>query len=167
MLTGMNLFASPVEVNTTDGNTEQFDSVERAYAVRCARHHKNAKAEKKIRDARDAYEVKHECDEIRKDTRWEANKVEYLEEIVLAKFQQNHELQDKLLNLQGHIYESTTHPVFGCGFTLRDFRKISQGAVQGNRNQMGKILSGCACFCPRKPKGIQRMHGVDYVTVKT
>ena len=70
---------------------------------------------------------------------WKAKEVPSMMAIIKRKFDQNPALKDKLCRTKGHLYEATTHPTFGCGFTLAQCKSIRKTAVTAG-NKLGEKL---------------------------
>ena len=62
-----------------------------------------------------------------------------MERIVKVKFDQHDDLRRKLTDTQGHLYEATKDPYWGCGFFYRTVRTDRTEYTQG-RNKLGQIL---------------------------
>ena len=56
-----------------------------------------------------------------------------------ARFTQNPELRQKLVNLKGNLYEATYHPVYGAGYSLAQRHLINKANTRGG-NKLGLAL---------------------------
>ena len=70
---------------------------------------------------------------------WKTKEVPTMAAIQKLKFDQNPHLKDKLCRVKGHIYEATTHAVYGCGFTLAQGDQINKTSVDAGtaENKLG------------------------------
>ena len=109
-------------------------------ACSCAIHHNQHEAAQQILKGKDPFDVKRSFDKISKNTEWKLRERALIEKLVKLKFNQNRHLAEKLLKIEGHIYEGTLSYTYGCGFLLRDAASLRQGVVASQRNQMGRIL---------------------------
>ena len=71
------------------------------------------------------------------ETKQECKK--YLADILVDKFGQNPALKAKLMANDGHFYEATTNPTYGCGFTLSQCDQIYKENITAG-NQLGLEL---------------------------
>ena len=135
-----NLYAADVDMEVENGETITFNSNEQALAYSCAIHHNQHEAAQQILKVKDPFDVKRSFHKISKNTEWELKERAVIEKLVNLKFNQNRHLAEKLLKIEGHIYEGTLSYTYGCGFLLRDAASVRQGVVASQRNQMGRIL---------------------------
>ena len=70
---------------------------------------------------------------------WKTKEVPTMAAIIRRKFDQNPALKDKLCRTNGHLYEATLHPVYGCGFTLAQNNLIKKTNVTAG-NKLGEKL---------------------------
>ena len=70
---------------------------------------------------------------------WKAKEVPTMAAINKRKYDQNPGLKDKLCRTKGHLYEATTHPIYGCGFTLAQSKNIRKNAITAG-NKLGEKL---------------------------
>ena len=56
-----------------------------------------------------------------------------------ARFTQNPKLREKLVKLEGNLYEATHHSVYGAGYSLAQRHLINKASVRGG-NKLGLSL---------------------------
>ena len=82
----------------------------------------------------DSYEAMNLGKKLGDNDEWKRDCVTYLIPILKAKFDQNPELKRRLKNVKGHLYEATTHEIFGAGLTLAQSGRIcQQNTTAGNK----------------------------------
>lgn len=121
-----------------------YDGVEYTSSVQ-AFHHRKALAVERDVNAHTimqmsiAKKIKQYGDKMPTSTKWEAEKVNVLEDIVYHKFAQSPAIRNKLCDTMDlPLYEATTNQFWGCGLKM-NARQWSTGIYPG-RNIMGQIL---------------------------
>ena len=119
--------------------THSFRSAEHAFAHTAAVTCGESDLAQLILATPDPYEAKRIAKPLKSKQAWANCKREILEEILLAKFQQNESIRRKLLSTgDAPLFEATTDLDFGCGFTLSERNKI--GPTVPGKNICGKLL---------------------------
>ena len=114
-------------------------SSEQALQYKKAEICKQEHVAKQIMDTDDAYEAMNLGKKLGENEEWNKDCVTYLRPILKKKFDQNPELKRKLKESKGHLYEATTHPVFGAGLTLAQSNRINQQTTTAG-NKLGLEL---------------------------
>lgn len=135
-------FLSNFFLTKVNYNGIQFISAEHAYQhTRATFLGMHAKAEDVLR-ATKPEEAKRAAMNLPNSKEWDHCKQKVMKEIVLAKFTQNLEIQNKLLNTGDcPLLEATYDSYWGCGLPL-SARKLKSGEWHG-KNYLGIILAEC------------------------
>ena len=111
-------------------------SSEQALQYKRAEICKQQHVAKQIMETDDSYEAMNLGKKLGENEEWKKDCITYLRPILKEKFDQNPELKRKLKASKGHLYEATTHPVFGAGLTLAQSTQICQQNTTAG-NQLG------------------------------
>ena len=79
---------------------------------------------------------------VKESKEWKEKEIPTMAVIIRKKFDQNPHLKDKLMRTKGNIYEATLHPLYGCGFTLAQYKSIKKANINaGNKlgDELGKL----------------------------
>lgn len=129
----------PCKVNY---NAKQYNSAEHAYQHSRAVFLGFLTTADSVLNANKAEEAKRAASNLPNSKDWDATKQKVMKDIVQAKFSQNPELQNKLLNTGDYpLLEATYDSYWGCGLPLTA-RKLKQGEWHG-KNYLGIILAEC------------------------
>ena len=116
-----------------------FVCTEQGYQFLKAKRYNDEKAMKEIMDAKTPVEMKRAGGEVVVDESWDRDKFDIMEELLLAKFWQNTELYNLLMNTRPYnLIESTLDSVWGSGCKLGSIALI-EGIWEGE-NHLGKML---------------------------
>ena len=72
---------------------------------------------------------------------WKKKEVPTMAVVIRKKFDQNPHLKDRLCRTKGNIYEATMHPIFGCGFSIPNCKKIILANIY--RPPQGNVKTFC------------------------
>ena len=120
-----------------EGNT--YMSSEHLYTAQMAIHNDRPDLLEDIIAASDGYEAKKFTRRIKIKDTWDDKKIKIMKLIIALKFDQNPNLRDRLLSLQGFLYEATKGDLFSCGMVLSQVNNISKDKIPG-QNVLGDIL---------------------------
>ena len=93
----------------------------------------------RVRESQNAYEAKRAAAALRKTKELDDKKDQFMEEAQELKYKQNDDLRDKLINLEGNLYEATMDMVYGAGVTIAQKEKLGTEQQQGE-NKLGQML---------------------------
>ena len=120
-------------------DNKEYSSSEKMFQYTRAVENDEGGMARKIYETNDLKTIQTLAKQIKDSPTWKAKEVPTMAEIIKRKFDQNLALKDKLCRTKGHLYEATTHPVFGCGFTLAKSKSIRKAAVAAG-NKLGEKL---------------------------
>ena len=95
-----------------------------------ARYHNRLDLVQEIIDAKDGYGAKRVSKKIDMADDWQTVKLKIMKKVVHLKFDQNDSLRDKLLAIQGPLYEATKGDSFSCGMSLAKAKHIAKDTIQ-------------------------------------
>ena len=93
----------------------------------------------RVQDSKNGYEAKRAGAALKKTKELDDKKEQLMEETQDLKYDQNDDMRDKLINLEGNIYEATLDMVFGAGLTIAQ-KDLFGSEEQHGENKLGKIL---------------------------
>lgn len=116
-----------------------FSSTEQAYQWAKATKHNENKTAELIKKEADVYFVKKAGGRVKANEAWDRMKLQLMEELVMAKFSQNSELREYLINTKDLLlHESTRDTFWGCGSAM--YAPDARNNKTMGKDQMGKIL---------------------------
>ena len=121
-------------------NEIEYKSSEHLYHAEMARHHNRQDLVTAIIRAKDGYAAKRFARDINIAEEWEVVKLDIMRKIIKLKFDQNHDIRDKLINTTGFLYEAMKGDSFSCGMMLAQAKDIAQDTITG-ANHLGIILA--------------------------
>ena len=116
-----------------------YKSSEHLYSAQMATHNDRPDLIPDIIAARDGYDAKRITRSIKVKDTWDERKIDIMKMIIKLKFYQNDSVRDRLLGLQGFLYEATKGDDFACDMVLSQIKDISKDKIPG-RNILGNIL---------------------------
>lgn len=126
------------KIKEKNGN-EFYTSAEQYYCVMMAKEHGNANLASQMIKTSNPFHLKAMSGQITKSKTWLDKAERVLEDIVLAKFKQNPELQQDLNDCKGIFVECTKCPIWGCGRYLQE-ANLAEKPLSTHKNTMGMIL---------------------------
>ena len=133
--------SSPYPCTIKDGDKSYNCSEQMFHYVRAIETDEGGVAREILKES-NPYEIMKLGRKVNVSEEWKKKEVPTMAVVIKKKFDQNPQLKDKLCNVKGNIYEATMHPVFGCGFTLAQFKSIRKANVTaGNKlgDELGKL----------------------------
>ena len=117
-----------------------YKSSEHLYHAEMARYHNRQDLVAAIIRAKDGYVAKRLARDIDLADNWETAKLDVMGRVIKLKFDQNHDIREKLLKTTGFLYEATKGDSFACGMLLAQAKDISQETISG-ANHLGIIIA--------------------------
>lgn len=127
------------EIKGDDAKETVYNSVEQYYTATMALKHDMPNLHKQIMKTSNPFHLKAMGNQIQKSDIWKKECVKTLETMVTAKFTQNKELREFLLQQKGKLVEATLCPFWGCGLYLEKSDNAHKG-INGYANNMGRLL---------------------------
>ena len=126
--------------NVTGKDGKKYTSAEQYYCSIMAKYHEKHDIMRMIDNTENPYTIKNMAKKIWRSPEWCKTNEGVLQDIVHAKFSQNVELKQKLINSPGNAFrECTKCPYWGSGRFL-DSAGEGETIKQGYKNKMGDIL---------------------------
>ena len=120
-------------------NDHVFHCVEQAYFHDMAEEAGDQRAAEKLRACKNGYRAKAIGEKIKRPAGWNAKRYDVCAKYHEKKYAQNPELKQRLLGLQGKLYEATRDDFFGAGLTLAQKHLLGKEQQKG-LNKLGDIL---------------------------
>ena len=116
-----------------------FNSSEQVYWYKCAEEAEDQRTMERVRESKNGYEAKRAGMQMKKSQDLDDKKERIMEECQDLKYDQNDDLKDKLINLEGTLYEATMDMKFGAGLTIAQRDKFGSDDQKG-QNKLGLML---------------------------
>ena len=126
----------PCEINFGD---KKYNTSEKAYQHTRALENNEGGVARQIYEQTELKEIIRLSKLIKDTPEWKQKEVPTMAIIIRHKFDQNPHLKAKLCKTKGHLYEATTHKVFGCGFLPAQHTQIKKANVTAG-NKLGEEL---------------------------
>ena len=128
------MFPCSIQIQGTE-----YNSAEQAFCHFKATEHGHQPSAEKILATTDPFAALEIAKGIKECEAWSAGKLDTLEKIVKAKFDQNPSLLEKLKATGASpLYEATRDPYYGCGLTLMQASHIDTRCP--GKNKFGQLL---------------------------
>ena len=119
---------------------DEYDSSERAFTAKMCKVSKQPHVLKKVLEAKTPRDCMYAAKQCVKTQEWVDMDEQVMMDVNISKFSVP-ELQTYLLSLEGHLYEGTKDPKWGCNYHLGQKDEVTQVNVDSeDSNKLGQIL---------------------------